>query len=68
MFGVLLAFVIAFVLLASVGAVVLVSGPGVWAAQERERIDREARFAQWRLQQATSAALQRLLDEARHEL
>ena len=32
---------------------------------ERQRIDREARFAQWRLQQVTSAAMQRLLDEAR---
>jgi hypothetical protein len=53
------------VLLALVFVAVL-SWPIIEAVRERQRVEQETRIAEWRLRQIAQAAMQRLLDEARH--
>lgn len=60
-----LATLVLLVALAATAVAVVLSTPYLRAVRESQRIDQEARFAQWRLQQVADEAMQRLLEEAR---
>lgn len=51
--------------LALAGAGFVLLGPALRHIAEQQRIEQERRLAEWRLAQATQAALQRMLDETR---
>lgn len=58
--------VLALVVLLAVVVAAVLTWPVFEAVRERQRVEQETRMAEWRLRQLAQAAMQRLLDEARH--